>query len=261
MSHQPTFDTTIVPIGGAASTVGAAASIAIGVAIAIAASVFVRRLRALWREPLFAFAGVWLIAFLGFMVKHNNDPSRYFAITIPACLFVGIVLLRDASHFWSPNVARGLLLLVAMDIGVNGAQLLASLAHPQYSFHNAATEIARTVRQQDGAGAVVIGDDMHEIALHNGLKPVNLLFHSDPIAEQMAHYQPGWWVQFSPIDDGRCFREVLSRAYTAQQRGEWQIFYPGQTLILWKLTPLPGASLPARLTVTQQAACKSPVYS
>lgn len=101
----------------------------------------------------------------------------------------------------------------------------------------------------------------HEVALHNGLRPVNLLFHSDSVVEQMQRYKPGWWLQFAPIDDGSCFRDVLSLAYSAQRRGEWQIFYQGQKLILWKLTPIAGAALPTSLTAAQDAACKPPIYN
>lgn len=229
--------------------------------LTIAASLFVGRVRSLWKEPLFALSGVWLIAFVGFMVKHNNDPARYFAITIPACLFMGIALLRNSTVAWPRAVRQALLVLITLDIGSNGAQILYGLSHARYSFHNAATEIARTVREHDGPRAVIVGDNMHELALHNGLRPVNLLFHSDSVTEQMARYQPQWWVQFSPIDDGRCFREVLSKAYTADRRGEWQIFYPGQKLVLWKLSPAHGGVLPARLTSSQLAACKPPVYN
>ena len=227
--------------------------------LALIATACVRRMRPLWKDPLFAFAAVWLIAFLGFMVKHNNDPARYFAITIPACLFVAIALLHSPS--WPGATAqRVLVFLIAVDMGVNGMQILSELARPRYSFHNAAKEIATAV-QSGGGNAAVIGDDVYEVALHNGVRPLNLLFHSDSIAQQMERHHPEWWLQFAPIDDGRCFREVLSRAYSAEQRGEWQIFYPGQKLILWKIIPLANAVVPTVLTRAQEAACKPPVYN
>jgi hypothetical protein len=94
---------------------------------------------------------------------------------------------------------------------------------------------------------------MPEISLLNGLKPVNLLFHSDSITQQMERYRPGWWVQGE--DDGSCFRDVLSPAYSAERRGQWEIFYPGKTLTLWKLNKVPNVPLPVELTPAQTAAC------
>ncbi len=227
--------------------------------IAVISAVIFRRFRALWMDPLFAFAGVWLIAFLGFMVKHNNDPARYFAITIPASMFIGIALLRNTT--WSGARSRQILLLViATDVAVNSLQIISSQLHPRYSFHNAAADIAGIVHGEDAHDPVVIGDEMHEVALYDGLRPVNLLFHSGTVIEQMTQYKPGWWLQFFPVDDGRCFREVLSSAYSAEYRKEWEIFYPGQKLVLWKLIPKARGQLPATLTEQQTAACSPPVY-
>ncbi len=227
--------------------------------VAIPFSLLARRSRSLWRDPLFALPAVWLISFLGFMVKHNNDPARYFAITLPAVLLLAIALLRSTS--WSGARTRQVLLcLIAIDLAINALQISASMLHPAYTFQNASFAIGTIVRNEPGQNQVVIGDNMHEVALQSGLKPVNLLFHSGTVTEQMNHYQPGWWLQYSPIEDGRCFRQVLSLAYTAEHRGEWTVFYPGQRLVLWKLTRIPGASLPATLTPAQTAACTPPVY-
>ena len=151
--------------------------------------------------------------------------------------------------------------LLLVDLLVNGAQVSFAMLRPAYSFHNAATNIRDIVRQEPAHSQVVIADNAHEIALSSGLRPVNLLFHSASITEQMRRYQPGWWIQLAPIDDGRCFREVLSKAYSAQNRGEWQIFYPGQRLVLWKLERLPGTSLPDTLSAKETAACAPPVYN
>gem|GEM_PF-5936825 len=228
--------------------------------IAVISAVIFRRFRALWKDPLFAFAGVWLIVFLGFMVKHNNDPARYFAITIPASMFVGIALLRNTS-WGSARAHQVFFVIIAIDVAINGLQVIASQLHPRYSFHHAAADIAGIVHAEDPHNPVVIGDEMHEVALHNGLRPVNLLFHSDTVMAQMTRYKPGWWLQFLPVDDGRCFREVLSSAYSAEYRKEWMIFYPGQKLVLWKLTPKPGSHFSTTLTEQQTAACTPPVYN
>ena len=202
--------------------------------VVLPVSLLSRRARVLWRDPLFALAGVWLISFLGFMVKHNNDPARYFAVTLPAVLMLTMAMLRNVS--WSGPRARGVLLaLVAADLCINAAQITIAMLHPAYTFHNASMAIGQIVRSDPAHSQVVIGDDMHEVALGSGLRPVNLLFHSASITEQMERYQPGWWLQFSPIEDGRCFRQVLSKAYTAEKRGEWTIFPNKQHLVLWKL--------------------------
>ena len=219
-----------------------------------------RKARILWRDPLFALAAVWEISFLGFMVKHNNDPARYFAVTLPMLVMLVIAVLRHPEV--SGRKVRGVLFaLLALDLVGNTVTVSAAMLHPSYSFRDASTAVAAIVNAEPGHSTAVIGDDMHEVSLQSGLRPVNLLFHSGTITEQMQRYQPGWWLQFSPVDDGRCFREVLGQAYRAEPRGEWTIFYPGQQLILWKLSPIPGASLPATLTPEQAAACLPPVYN
>jgi 4-amino-4-deoxy-L-arabinose transferase-like glycosyltransferase len=228
--------------------------------IVIPLSLISSRLRTLWRDPIFSLAAVWMIIFLGFMVKHNNDPARYFAITLPAVLMIATALLRHTTQA-QPHLHQLLLALIALDLAINAAQISTSLLHPTYTYRNAALAIANIVRNEPAQSQVVIGDEMHEISLQNGLKPVNLLFHADTITQQMDRYNPGWWLQFSPIEDGRCFREVLSLAYTAEHRGEWTIFYPGQQLILWKLTKIPEATLPQTLSPAQTAACTPPSYN
>ncbi len=228
--------------------------------VIILLSLLWQKARVLWRDPLFALAAVWMISFLGFMVKHNNDPARYFAITLPAVLMIAIALLRHTTQTQS-RIHHFLLALIALDLGINAVQITTAMLHPAYTYRDAATSIAAIVRSEPAQGPVVIGDETHEVALQNGLKPVNLLFHSDTIGQQMDRYNPGWWLQFSPIEDGRCFRDVLSLAYTAERRGEWTIFYPGQHLILWKLTRIPGASLPQTLSPSQTAACSAPNYN
>lgn len=228
--------------------------------LAVPASLLLQKMRGLWRDPLYAISAVWLISFLGFMVKHNNDPARYYAITIPAIMLLGVALLRN--HTWSSvRTRRVLLSLLFLDMAVNAVQISAAMLRPTYSFRDVTASLAAIIRNEPGQPQVLIADNAHEIALATGLKPVNLLFHSDSITQQMERYQPGWWVQFAPIEDGRCFREVLSSAYTAEWRGEWQMFYPGQRLVLWKLTKIPGTSLPATLTSAQTAACAPPVYN
>lgn len=224
--------------------------------IVLPVSVFSERMRGLWRKPLFALCGVWLVCFLGFMVKHNNDPARYFALTIPAVLILALALVREIE---STAMRKALLVLIAVDVMVNVAQVGAAMLHPSYSFHNASVAIGGIVRADADHSQVVIGDDAHEVVLQNGLRPVNLLYHSADITELMQRYQPGWWLQFDHEDNGGCFAQVLSQAYTAEKRGEWTILKPGEHLILWRLEPIPGAHLPQRLTPAQRKACLPPI--
>ena len=223
-------------------------------------SFVVSKWRVLWRDPLFALPAVWIISFMGFLIKHNNDPARSFAIVIPAVLLLTVALLRNT--MWSSERVRQVLLgLIVLDLCGNAVQISAAILHPAYSFRDACLAVGSIVSKESGQNAAVVGDNAHEVALQSGLRPVNLLFHSASITAQMDRRQPGWWLQFAPIEDGRCFREVLSHAYTADYRGEWTIFYRGQRLVLWKLTKIPGATLPAELTPEQTAACSPPVYN
>jgi hypothetical protein len=218
----------------------------------ICASIFWRKLRTLWKDPLFALSALWLISFLGFMVKHNYDPVRYYAVTIPPTMLLAVALLRKM-QFTNPRPYKILLSLIVADIALNAWQVSAAMMRPTYSFRNASIAIGDIVRQDSSRNDVAIGGNMPEISLLNGLKPVNLLFHSDSITQQMERYRPGWWVQGE--DDGSCFRDVLSPAYSAERRGQWEIFYPGKTLTLWKLNKVPNVPLPVELTPAQTAAC------
>ncbi len=224
--------------------------------LALAASLFFRKARMLWREPCFAFPAIWFAAFLLFMVEHNNDPARYFAVVIPAVLMIGTALLQHMQAKVLP-MYRVLLVLVVMDLTVNAAQVCLFLATPRYTFRNAALAIRAVVDADPSGNRVLLGDNMHEVALQNGLKPMNLLFHSAPIVEQVQRYQPGWWVQFQPQDSGECFRMVLGSGYTVEHMGTWPIFYPGSSLALYKLHHT--GQLASVITEQQRRACLPPI--
>jgi 4-amino-4-deoxy-L-arabinose transferase-like glycosyltransferase len=150
--------------------------------VVLVLSVLVRRLRPLWREPLFALSGVWLVCFLGFMVKHQNNPARYFALTIPAVVILAIVLLQNQS--WAGlRLRRVLLALVVLDAAIDAAQVAVAMTEARYTFHDASVAIGEIVRADGGHSQVMIGDDAHEVALQNGLQPVNLLYHGADINE------------------------------------------------------------------------------
>ena len=107
----------------------------------------------LWRNPLFG-ASLWTVAgSVLFMTLQDHPQPRYFAVPAFFCFFV--VALGAAALLGQPGKpskpgrpgwARGLGWAVAVAAlaaaGVDGAETIGYAAHPQYSWANAAAQLA-----------------------------------------------------------------------------------------------------------------------
>lgn len=223
----------------------------------VAASLLSKRLRRLWRDPLFCLAGIWTLSVLTVLILLNNVMVHYLALLIPGLIFLAIALLRNM-EWVNPRWSTVLLALVLLDGFANVMQVSAFMLHPTYRFRDAAVAVRNIVVRDGTTNEVVLGTNMHEVAMQSGLKPVNLFAHSAYITRQVQRYQPAWWLQYSSEDDGSCYREVLAQKYIAQKQGEWPIAQDARSLTLYKLIPQSSGALPATLTERQKKACRSP---
>jgi 4-amino-4-deoxy-L-arabinose transferase-like glycosyltransferase len=224
----------------------------------LAASALVRPLRILWRDRLYVFAALWIVSSLGYMSFRNYAPPRYYVTLVPALALMTIALLRNVREY-RPRLATVLLALLLVDIAANAAQTILYIARPHYSFEEAARAMQAIIKNEGDSNPVVLSQSSDEISLYTGLKPVNLLWHTASMNDELDHYQPTWSVQESRNDDGTCFANYLSTAYSARSMGVWAIF-GNQHMTLWRLERLhPGSPLPVP-TPAQAAACRPPDY-
>jgi 4-amino-4-deoxy-L-arabinose transferase-like glycosyltransferase len=228
--------------------------------IVLAGSIFLGRGRKLWLNPLYALSALFVLLYLGFMAEHNNAPARYYALVIPAFMLMAIALLQAAQQRNDLRLRNILLVLLLLDAGVNSVRVAGFLLHPLYMFRDANAAIRTIIESDPDHNSVILADNSHELALFEGTKPVNLIWHEGGIGEQVERLQPGWWIQFTHGDTGDCFREVLSARYKAERRGTWEIFDGYSDLVLWKLVAIPGGRVAAPLSREQTVACSPPVY-
>lgn len=215
----------------------------------------VPRLRQLWRDPLFAFAAVWIVAVLLALVALNNVMVHYLALLIPALLLLAVALLQ--ANAVPARWKQAFVLLLCVDAGVNAVQVASFVLRPNDLFRHAAQGVQAAVAGDPTANRVVLGDNADEVALQAEIQPLNLFARAASITRQVERFQPDWWLAYAPEDDGSCFRVVLSQAYAAEPRGSWPLPHD-RRLTLYRLRHIPGATLPHALTAGQQAACRSP---
>ncbi len=223
--------------------------------VLLLATAVVGRLRGMWRDPLFALAGVWAGTVLLALVALNNVMVHYLALLLPALVLLAVAVLRMpiVPLWWKTMFA----VLLCVDAGVNAVQVTGIVLRPQYSFQEAARGVEAAMRRDAGANRVVLGDNAAEVALQADIAPVNLFAHSASVTRQVDRFQPDWWLQYTPEDDGSCFQVVLARGYSAEPRGSWEISQ-GRRLTLYRLRRLPGTVLPHALNAAEEAACRSP---
>ncbi len=225
--------------------------------VVLAASLLLPKMRQLWRDPLFALAGSWILSVTAFLILVNNVLPHYLDLMIPALGLMAVALLRNAAT-WPAGWSTAFVWLLLLDGSVNAVQVLAFLARPTFAMRDAARGVDDALLQAGAGNAIVVGVNAPEVALQSGFRPLNLFARAAPINRQVERYWPTWWLQYTPEDSGICFDRVLHQVYSAERYAAWPVNDFGREVILYRLTRLPGTVLPVVLSPQQKAACRSP---
>lgn len=212
--------------------------------------------RKLWRDPLFG-ASLWAVAgYLLFMTLQNHPQPRYFAVPAFFCFFVvalGAEALLDQAGQPSPPgrprpsgqpiLTRGLgwaLVLAAVTAaGVHGAQTVRYATHPEYTWVNAATQLALYIDTHPNGKRLLDSISGDEITLLTHVPSLCDDFGTEDLAPKLAAYQPGWYASWNDLDPGTL--EDLRTHFSVEQVASFPAFDDPDRdlLVLFKLHPLP----------------------
>jgi hypothetical protein len=206
--------------------------------------------RKLWRDPLFG-ASLWAVAgYVLFMTLQNHPQPRYFAVPAFFCFFVVVLgaetLLNQAGHpnpSGRPNLTRGLgwavVVFAAAAAAVHGAQTIRYAAHPEYTWVNAATQLALYMDTHPNGKRLLNSISGDEITLLTHVPSLCDDFGTEDLAPKLAAYQPGWYATWDDLDPGTL--EDLHNIYSLEQVASFPAFDdPDRSvLVLFKLHPLP----------------------
>ena len=226
------------------------------VAVVLAAAISCRSTwgRKLWRDPLFG-ASLWAIAgYVLFMTLQNHPQPRYFAVPAFFCFLVvalGAGSLLDHPAKSNPPGTRNLprrlgwalTMAAATAAGVHGAQIIRYATHPEYTWVNAATQLALYMDTHPNGKRLLDSISGDEITLLTHVPSLCDDFGTEDLAPKLADYQPGWYASWNDLDPGTL--EDLHTFYSLEQVASFPAFDDPDRdlLVLFKLHPLPGGEV------------------
>ena len=201
--------------------------------------------RRLWRDPLFG-ASLWAVAgYVLFMTLQNHPQPRYFAVPAFFCFFVvalGAAALLGQTG-WARRLGWAVVAVGAIAAGVHGARTLRYATHPEYTFVNAAGQLARYIDTHPNGKPLLVSISGDEITLLTHLPTLCDDFGTRDLPSKLAAYQPGWYAAWNDLDPGSL--DDLHTHFSLEQTVSFTAFDdPGRNqLVLFKLHPLPGGQV------------------
>ena len=215
-----------------------AAAMAAGAAIAWR-SRWGRRMR---RDPVFGASILGILGFVLFMTVQNHPQPRYF--TVPGFLVCIVVALGAEALADQAGRARRLgwiaFAAAAMAAGFHGWRMLVYVAHPEYTFVNAAKALTQYIDTHPNGKRLLVATSGDEITLMTGLPAICDELSTDDLADKVSRYEPGWFASWNGVDPSTLVD--LHTRYSLEQVASFSAFdHPERNvLVLFKLHPLPG---------------------
>ena len=202
--------------------------------------------RRLWRDPLFG-ASLWAVAgYLLFMTLQNHPQPRYFAVPAFFCFFVvalgarALLVQKGQTVAWTRRMGWVAMTIAAIAAGVHGVRTIGYATHPEYTWVNAASQLARYIDTHPNGKPLLVSISGDEITLLTHLPTLCDDFGTEDLPSKVAAYQPGWYAAWNDIDPGSL--DDLHTHFSLEQAASFTAFDdPGRNqLVLFKLHPLPG---------------------
>jgi hypothetical protein len=211
-----------------------------------------RRARVLWTSPVFGASVLAVSGYVLFMTYQNHPQPRYFVVVALFSFFIlamgaealltglqplALSLERNA---WKLIPGAAIVGTCAMVAAFNGVWVLEYFMHPEYTFVNAARNLARYIDQHPNGNRMLVSVSGDEISMMTRIPALCDDFGTQDLAEKLAAYQPGWWATWNDIDPGTL--EDLHIHYSLEQVASFRALdHPERDqLVLFKLHPLPG---------------------
>ncbi len=190
--------------------------------LAVAAVVLsVRKLRELWRDPVFGFAVLFFLGYSTFMVVHFDAEPHYFDVLVVPVMIL-VVLLVNALELRMPIVGKVVGGLVALAVLLNVGYIVRVIARPEYTFRDACMSIRSRIRSEPGASSLVVGHGAIETTLFTGVPALDDL-GSLPLEQKIGLYRPGWALVWSDSLDVLSLPAV-AESYSFTEVGKFPAF-------------------------------------
>jgi Dolichyl-phosphate-mannose-protein mannosyltransferase len=220
------------------------------------------RARRLLFDPVFGASVLAVAGYILFMTYQDHPQPRYFAVVVVFICFIvaqgaHALLVDTAAADQLPQGERGsvrgravwlgwvVIGLSAVAVGINGARTLDYVAHPEYTFVDAAERMTRYIDEHPNGKRLLLCVSGDEITLVTHLPAINDLFvtpepEMDDLAAKLGYYQPGWYATWNVLDPGML--EDIHSHYFVEQVASFPAFDDPtrNVLVLFKLHPWPN---------------------
>jgi hypothetical protein len=214
---------------------------------AVTALFFSRRLL---RNPLVPALLLWAGGYAAFLAYHNNlQPRYYLVVAIPLTILAAIVfeslwnrrgLIAPLHHMTAVMSAVALAAVVVSD----GRQTLGYVAHPEYTFADAADRIRQIVAADRTHNPLVLSISGSDLSLMTGVPSICDDFGTMDLAVRVKAYQPGWYVAWNQVDDDKM--DALTPLYHLMRVASFPAMDDPERnlLILYRLDPATSSPVP-----------------
>jgi len=212
--------------------------------------------RRLLLDPVFGASVLAVFGYILFMAYQNHPQPRYFAV-VAVFSFVVIALgakemLGHGSppphHLSAKLKGWAVIGLATVTVGINCAQTLKYVMHPEYTFVDAAEGLTHYIDAHPNGKRLLVsisGDQIslvtHVPALCDDFGTPGPLFPDLP--SKLAYYQPGWYAAWNDLDPGTL--EDIHTHFSLEQVASFRAFDDPERnlLVLFKLHPLPNGAV------------------
>ncbi len=209
--------------------------------------------RRLLLDPVFGASVIAAAGTIAFMTYQNHPQPRYFTLTAIFCFFV--IALGAGALFEQLKKSNGTARLLMAGAGstviavalvaaaANGAQILIYVAHPEYTFADAADRLVHYIDTHPNGRRLLVSISGDQIMLATRLPAICDDYGTMPLASRLDLHQPGWFASWNDIEPATL--EDLHTRYWLEQVAAYSAFDDSDRdrIILFKLHPLAGGTV------------------
>jgi 4-amino-4-deoxy-L-arabinose transferase-like glycosyltransferase len=197
----------------------------------------------LLRNPLIPALLLWVGGYGAFLAYHNNlQPRYYLVVAIPLTILAATVfeslwnrrrLIAPLHHMTAVMSAVALAVVVVSD----ARQTLGYVAHPEYTFADAADRIRQIVAADRSHNPLVLSISGSDLSLMTGVPSICDDFGTMDLEVRVRAYQPGWYVAWNQVDDDKM--DALTPLYHLKRVASFPAMDDPERnlLILYRLDP------------------------
>jgi hypothetical protein len=218
--------------------------------------------RRLLGRPLVPALTLWAAGYVAFLAYHNNlQPRYYLVVAVPLTLLLPVVvadlILKRMHRPLFQRTAIAATVVIGAGIALPDArETLHFLRHPQYTYLDAARQIATYIRRQDredpAHSTLVLSISGSDLSLMTGLHSICDDFGTAELADRARQYNPGWDVSWNLLEDDKM--DALTPAFHVERVATFPAMddQDRNQLILYRLDPA-STSTPHRRPQVRRA--------